>query len=102
MSPATRQTLAQQWADLLTQAARPPTRRDPRLPVNREDIVANEPNIRALLAVLVAPTPGRVRGIAMLSRLLSDGAGPVYNCRCPDDLGGALREATALLDPLRI
>ncbi len=60
--------------------------------------MANEPDIRALLGLLVAPMPGQVRGIALLSSLLSDGAGPLYNRQCSKDLRGALLEATTLLD----
>lgn len=98
VSPVKRQTLAHCWADLLRQARMPPRLRDPRTPINRDNIVANEPEIRALLDVLVAPTPGHLRGIAMLSWLLSDGAGPLYNRRRSNELRGALLEATALLD----
>jgi hypothetical protein len=50
-----------------------------------------------MVGLLVQPTPGHVRGIALLSSLLSDGTGPLYNRRCSTDLGGALLEATALL-----
>jgi hypothetical protein len=98
VSPVRRQTLAHCWADLLRQARMPPRPRDPRTPINRDNIVVNEPEIRALLDVLVAPTPGHVRGIAMLSWLLSDGAGPLYNRERSNELRGVLLEATALLD----
>ncbi len=67
-----------------------PGPRDPRTPINRDSILASEPEIRALLGVLVAPTPGHVRGIAMLSRLLSDGRGPLYHHRGSDELRGVL------------
>ncbi len=97
VSPVKRHTLAHHWADLLGQARRPPEVRDPRTPINRDSILASEPEIRALLDALVAQTPGRVRGIAMLSWLLSDGTGPLYNRRCSNQLRGALLEATALL-----
>ncbi len=100
--PARRQSLAYQWDDLLAQARRPPQPRDPRSSLNRDSIVAHEPDIRALLDVLVAPTPGPVRGIATLSWLLTDGTGPLYNHRCSDGLGAALRDAAALLDPSAI
>jgi hypothetical protein len=98
VSPVKRQTLAYRWADLLGHARRAPGPRDPRTPINRDGILANEPEIRALLDALVAPTPGHVRGIAMLSWLLSDGNGPLYNRRCSDQLRGVVLAATALLD----
>jgi hypothetical protein len=99
VSPAKRRTLAFDWADLLTRAQAPRGPRDPRPPVNRESILANESEIRRLIDMLVSPTPGRVRGIAMLSSLMSDGAGPLYNPHCSDALRGALLETVALLDP---
>jgi hypothetical protein len=68
------------------------------VPINRNSILSNEPDIRTLLAVLVARTPGHVRGIALLSWLLSDGTGPVYNRNRADELAGLLREVSALLD----
>jgi hypothetical protein len=102
VSPAKRQTLAHHWADLLTQARIPTGLRNPRAPINRGSVLANEPAIRALLDALVAQTPGQVRGIAIMSWLLIDGAGPLYNSRCSDGLRGALSEASALLDPSAI
>ncbi len=98
VSPVKRQRLAHAWVDLLGLARRPARLRDPRSPINRDGILSNEPEIRALLDVLVAPTPGHVRGIALLSWLLSDGAGPVYDRRRFDELRGALLQASALLD----
>ncbi len=98
VTPVERQKLAYLWADLVAQAQRPRGLRVPRAPINRDSILANEPDIRALLSLLVAPTPGQVRGIALLSSLLSDGTGPLYNRQSPIDLRGALLEATTLLD----
>lgn len=97
VSPFKRQTLAHSWADLLGLARTSPRLRDPRTPINRDAILANEPEIRALPDVLVTPTPGNVRGIAMLSWLLSDGAGPLYDRRRSDELCGVLLEAIGLL-----
>lgn len=98
VSPVKRWALAHCWVDLL-QHARTPSEalNNRRVPINRDSILSNEPEIRALLDLLVAPTPGHVRGIAMLNRMLSDGAGPIYNRQCPEALRGALLQATALL-----
>ncbi len=98
VSPVKRQALAHTWADLLELTRRPPRPRDLRTPINRDCLLSHQPEIRALLDVLVAPTPGHVRGIALLSWLLSDGAGPLYNWRRSDELRGVLLDATALLD----
>lgn len=102
VSPANRQTLAYDWADLLARARTAPGVRDPRVPIDRDSILANEPDIQALLDVLVAQSPGQVRGIALMSWLLSNGAGPLYIGQRADPLRGALSEAAALLDPAAI
>jgi hypothetical protein len=99
VSPAVRCALAQNWESLLVQARTPPVMRDPRVPVNRDGIIACEPDIRALLDALLAPLPVPARGVAVASWLLADGAGPVYDRRHSADLGTAVREATAQLDP---
>jgi hypothetical protein len=96
-SPVQRQILAYQWTDLLTQAHRSPVARNPRAPINRPGILANEQTIHAILEHLVAPNSGHIRGIALLSRLLSDGGGPVYHAPGPSDLGRILRQAAHLL-----
>jgi len=102
VSPARRQTLAYSWTDLLDRARTPPEPRDPRASINRASILAHEPELRALLDLLVAPGPGRARGVAVMSWLLSNGAGPLYNPRCSDALRASLLEATALLDPVAL
>lgn len=96
VAPATRLTLAHQWIDLLAQARAPRAGRDPRVPVNRAGLVANEPEIRALLDVLASPAPVPVRGIASMSRLLTDGSGPVYLPQPADGLREVLHGVSAL------
>ena len=51
--------------------------------------------IDALLAPLATPA----RGTAIVSRLLSDGSGPLYNRHHRADLAIAVAEAVAGLDP---
>jgi hypothetical protein len=99
VSPAMRLALAQDWENLLVQAHRPPAMRDPRVPLNRDCIVAYESEILEMLNALVAPLPAPARGTAMVSWLLSDGTGPLYGRRRSTELGTALREAMAQLDP---
>jgi hypothetical protein len=47
---------------------------------------------------LVAPRAAAVRGVAQISVLLGDGAGPLYSSRAEEDLGAALRRARAALE----
>ena len=96
VSPVKRLTLAHHWTDLVTQARTPPGPRDPRTAINRDSIVANESEIRALLDVLVTQTPVHVAGIAVMSSLLVDGAGPLYSRQRSHELGGALLGVSAL------
>lgn len=98
-SPAMRLASAQNWESLLVQARTPPVPRDPRATVNRDAILACESDIGEMLEAVVAPLPTPARGLAMVSRLLSDGTGPVYRRSEPAELAIALREATAQLDP---
>ncbi len=70
--------------------------------MNRDSIIASGQEIQAMIEALLGPAPVSVRGPAMVSWLLSDGAGPLYDRRRSDDVAGALREATAQLDPRRL
>lgn len=53
----------------------------------------NARELHALAALLREPGPVYARGIAMLSRLLTEGAGPAYNDRRGDLLAQRLRDA---------
>ncbi len=94
-----RWAVAQDWRDLLRQASRPVPLRDPRVPLCRDRIIAAEGELRSMLAALSVPLPVPARGVAMASRLLSDGAGPLYNPGCTTDLDLALLEVVESLDP---
>jgi hypothetical protein len=96
VSPVERLALAHRWADLLMYARRPPNPRNPRVPTNREILLASEPVIRAILELMVMPTPGHVSGIAKLSWLLSDGTGPVYNRGTAAELAEVLHDVACL------
>lgn len=54
---------------------------------------ANAPELHALAARLRGPGPLYARGIAMLSRLLTEGTGPAYNDSRGDLLARRLRDA---------
>jgi hypothetical protein len=99
VSPVMRFTLAEMWSDTLEQVRRPPVMRNPRVPMNRDSIIASGQEIQTMIEALLAPAPVSVRGPAMVSWLLSDGAGPLYDRRRSADVADALREAIAQLDP---
>jgi hypothetical protein len=98
-SLAARRTLAQSWHILLDQTRRAPVPRSPRAPLCRARIIAAEDDVRAMMRALSIPLPIPARGVAMASRLLSDGTGPVYNRNCSIDPRTAVWDATAQLDP---
>lgn len=99
VSPAGRQALARDWANLLVRAESGPAMRSPLAPLNRERIMMAEPAIHELIAALRVPLPIPARGAAMASWLLRDGAGPVHNWRRSAELDGALTAACDRLDP---
>lgn len=99
VSPPARLALARHWEAVLERVHRPSTSRSPHVPLRRDQILAAESDIRELLHTLEAPLPTPVRGVAMASWLLTDGAGPLYNPRSSTDLHAALREAITHLDP---
>jgi hypothetical protein len=90
---ATRAALADGWAAVLERAGRPRAMIDARVPVVRARVGAAEADIRALIDVLRDSLPVPARGVAMASRLLSDGTGPLYSARNREDLRAAVREA---------
>ncbi len=90
---ATRVALADGWAAVLERAGRPRGLIDSRVPVVRARVRAAETDIRAMIDVLRDSLPAPARGVAMASRLLSDGTGPLYSARNSEDLRAAVREA---------
>jgi hypothetical protein len=76
----------------------PQQRFDIRVPLVRRHILACEREFFELAENLRRPLVA-VRGVAMVSVLLSDGSGPVYNPDSPHDLGTVLREIISYLDP---
>ena len=99
VAPDTRQALADNWNGLLRRARQPVPTFGRHVPLCRERIAGVEVEVRALVAALVAPSPLPARGVAIVSRLLCDGAGPLFNMHWPGDLGATVRRAAALLDP---
>lgn len=97
VSPAARRQIIQGWNNALRQARRPAF--TPRPPLCRDQIIAAEPDVRYLLALLAGPRPVAARGAAMAMTLLTDGTGPVHNHRSPLSLTAAVREAIRQLHP---
>jgi len=99
VDPATRGALAGYWQEILARAARPPRPSDARVPLVRSRVLAADAEIRRLIAALRATAPVPARGVAIASRLLSDGTGPLYNPKSALDLRLAVRSAIRHLDP---
>ena len=97
VSPSARRQIIRGWNNVLRQAERPPFM--PRPPLCRERIIAAEPDVRYLLALLAGPRPVAARGAAMAMVLLTDGTGPVHNHRSPLSLAAGVRAAIRELDP---
>ena len=77
-----------------------PDRLARRVPLCRDRIRAADASVRKMIAALLVPGPVPARGVATVSLLLSDGAGPLYNRRSPTDLEEAVHEALLRLDPV--
>jgi hypothetical protein len=99
VSVPTRRRLAQGWERVLDQALSAPRQRNPHAPLCRKRISDAMGDVHAMLGALSTPLPVSARGVAMASRLLSDGTGPLYNRSCTVRLSTALAEVTAELDP---
>ena len=99
VAPRMRHALASNWEHLLLTAQGP--RRGPtnRAPIRRERVHRAETEIRELITALRATGPIPARGVAIATRLLTDGCGPIYNRNASDDLTATLVLALEHLDP---
>jgi hypothetical protein len=70
-----------------------------RLPLSRARIRRSAAPLAALAGCLTTPGPVPVQGVAMVSRLLTDGAGPLYCAARGDDLGVMIETMTRALNP---
>jgi len=73
------------------------TARPARLPLARTQIHQSAGPLAALADYLAAPGPVPAQGVAMVSQLLADGAGPLYRQTSTEDLGDLIDEATRAL-----
>jgi hypothetical protein len=101
-SVKTRRDLAASVRRILAAAGDPAavtvmTARPARLPLARAQIRQSAGPLAALADCLAAPGPVPARGVAILSQLLADGAGPLYRKASTEDLGDLIDEATRAL-----
>jgi hypothetical protein len=73
-----------------------PARR-PRVPLRATRISRSAPLLAELAGRLLEPGPVPVRGVAMVTGLLTDGAGPLYREAARDDLSVVAERAAAAL-----
>jgi hypothetical protein len=93
-----RERLAQTLRAIVNEAERPRIHIT-RAPIARQHVVSAARELGLLADRLQAP--GRVdqRGIIDVSRLVSDGSGPLYNRHSADELGAAATAARLALGP---
>jgi hypothetical protein len=104
-SAKARRDLATSVQRILAAAGQPPTVmlspaaavRPARIPVNRARISQSAVPLAHLAERLAAPGPVPVQGVAMVSRLLADGTGPLYREASGDDLGDIIENASQAL-----
>lgn len=65
--------------------------RDPRVPVDLEEVTLAERQLVELEELLISPGPVYCRGVVMASQIVSDGSGPLY----APQRKGELRERVA-------
>ena len=68
-----------------------------RLPLRRARISQSAVPLARLAGYLTAPGPVPVRGVAIISQLLTDGTGPLYYQGCADDLSDIIENASQAL-----
>jgi hypothetical protein len=73
------------------------TARPPRVPLCRARISRSAGPLAALAGSLAAPGPVSVRGAAMVSQLLADGTGPLYQEANVDDLDAIIEKTSQAL-----
>ncbi len=99
VTPRTRHALAASWEHLLSTAHDPTGSLSNRAPIRRDRLQRAEPEIRELIAALRATGPIPARGVAIAKRLLTDGSGPVYHAKAPDNLAATAALAVENLNP---
>ena len=99
VNPRMRDALASNWEHLLVTARGPADGLSHRAPIRRERVHRAESEIRELITALRATGPIPARGVAVATRLLTDGRSPIYDPQGSDDLTAILARALEHLDP---
>jgi len=94
-----RHASAANWEHLLLTSREPRRGLSGRVPIRRERVNQAEPEIRKLITALRATGPIPARGVAIATSLLTDGRGPIYNPKAPDNLTATVALAVEHLDP---
>ena len=68
-----------------------------RVPLRTSRVSRSAPLLAELASRLLEPGPVPVRGVAIVARLLADGAGPLYREAARDDLGAVAERAALAL-----
>ncbi len=97
--PSYRRLLCHGLARVLATAAGP-ARSMRKIPVDRRAVRDARAELEAVAECLGAAGPVGVRGVARVSKLLTDGTGPLYQASRPGRLRNELRAALGALDPL--
>jgi hypothetical protein len=69
----------------------------PRVPLGRARISRSAGPLATLAGSLATPGPAGAQGVAMVSQLIADGAGPLYREAGGDDLGTLIEKMTQAL-----
>ena len=94
VAPSARRRLAACWTNLISNPG-------PRhAPVRWSEVAAAHREIAELADALRVAQPVSARGVAIARLLLTDGTGPLYNARHPQDVRLVARAAVRHLDPL--
>jgi hypothetical protein len=98
-TPRIRHALAGDWEHLLLVSHTAIQGPSGRVPIRRERLHRAEPEIREMIEALRASGPVPARGVAIATNLLTDGRGPIYNGKAPDDLTATVMRAVEHLNP---
>jgi hypothetical protein len=98
VSRGSRQQLATSLERLVKEAKRSVPPRAVAVPVPRREIVEAQTCLLSIAARLRDERPVYGRGMALLSRLLSEGSGPAYNSCAGESLRNAVERIAAALD----
>jgi hypothetical protein len=98
VSRSSRQQLATSLEQLVKEATRSVPPRAVAVPLPRREIVEAQTSLFSIAARLRDERPVYARGMALLSRLLSDGSGPAYNPHGEGSLRHAVGAIAAALD----